>query len=75
MPYITAGKWIDYVMCISYVGGAFFKFECAAVSAFLSRFSCLITYSYFSSELQRMTPLNWMLLNLACSDGTIAGFG
>ncbi|KZS13230.1 Pteropsin8 [Daphnia magna] len=22
-----------------------------------------------------MTPLNWMLLNLACSDGTIAGFG
>uniref|UniRef100_A0A0P6DTP4 Gpcr rhodopsin family n=1 Tax=Daphnia magna TaxID=35525 RepID=A0A0P6DTP4_9CRUS len=24
---------------------------------------------------QKMTPLNWMLLNLACSDGTIAGFG
>jgi hypothetical protein len=22
-----------------------------------------------------MTPLNWMLLNLACSDGLIAGFG
>jgi c-opsin len=22
-----------------------------------------------------MTPLNWMLLNLACSDGAIAGFG
>ncbi len=22
-----------------------------------------------------MTPLNWMLLNLACSDGIIAGFG
>ncbi|XP_046649276.1 rhodopsin, deep-sea form-like [Daphnia pulicaria] len=24
---------------------------------------------------QKMTPLNWMLLNLACSDGLIAGFG
>ncbi|KAI9558094.1 pteropsin4 [Daphnia sinensis] len=24
---------------------------------------------------QKMTPLNWMLLNLACSDGAIAGFG
>nr|CAH0099475.1 unnamed protein product [Daphnia galeata] len=24
---------------------------------------------------QRMTPLNWMLFNLACSDGMIAGFG
>ncbi|KAI9554586.1 pteropsin8 [Daphnia sinensis] len=27
------------------------------------------------SDPQKMTPLNWMLLNLACSDGTIAGFG
>ncbi|EFX87346.1 pteropsin3 [Daphnia pulex] len=24
---------------------------------------------------KKMTPLNWMLLNLACSDGIIAGFG
>ncbi|EFX89511.1 pteropsin9 [Daphnia pulex] len=27
------------------------------------------------NDSQRMTPLNWMLLNLACSDGAIAGFG
>ncbi|XP_057376040.1 rhodopsin-like [Daphnia carinata] len=27
------------------------------------------------NDRQKMTPLNWMLLNLACSDGTIAGFG
>jgi c-opsin len=30
---------------------------------------------YFVDNVQRMTPLNWMLLNLACSDGAIAGFG
>ncbi|EFX86931.1 pteropsin4 [Daphnia pulex] len=27
------------------------------------------------NDSQKMTPLNWMLLNLACSDGAIAGFG
>ncbi|XP_057373522.1 uncharacterized protein LOC130694455 [Daphnia carinata] len=27
------------------------------------------------SDSRKMTPLNWMLLNLACSDGAIAGFG
>jgi c-opsin len=74
--YITAGKWMDYVMCISYVGGVFFNLSARQFRLFSADSGRgLITYSYFSSELQRMTPLNWMLLNLACSDGTIAGFG
>jgi hypothetical protein len=35
---------------------------------------CWIIYPILIAT-QKMTPLNWMLLNLACSDGLIAGFG
>ncbi|XP_046451533.1 opsin-3-like [Daphnia pulex] len=41
----------------------------------LGLFMNIVVVLVIVSDPQRMTPLNWMLLNLACSDGTIAGFG
>ncbi|XP_046451536.1 melanopsin-like [Daphnia pulex] len=41
----------------------------------LGLFMNIVVILVIVNDPQKMTSLNWMLLNLACSDGLIAGFG
>ncbi|EFX80367.1 pteropsin7 [Daphnia pulex] len=41
----------------------------------LGLFMNIVVVLVIINDPQKMTSLNWMLLNLACSDGLIAGFG